>query len=448
MTDIETTPKRPEIRTPLPGPNVKALIARDQQVISPSYTRGYPLAIERGEGAMVQDPDGNWFLDFCSGIAVCSTGHCHPDVVKAVQEQATRFLHMSGTDFYYQNMAELAERLDQLSAGDTPKKVFFGNSGAEAIEGALKLARFYTGRPYILSFYRSFHGRTYGAMSVTASKAVQRTHFSPLMGNVIHAHYPYAYRPFFGGTTPEDEAEACLDFIRNYLFKMVADPSEVAAILVEPLQGEGGYVVPPKNWLPGLRELCDKHGILMIADEVQSGVGRTGKMWACNYDEVEPDIMTSAKGLASGLPLGAIIAKSHVMTWKPGAHATTFGGNPVSCAAALATLDLVENGLMQNAAQQGQLLMARLSELLKTTDCLGDVRGRGLMVGLEIIDSKATKGKNAALRDKLVDACFEKGLLLLGCGENTIRFCPPLVIDAEDVETAVTIFESVLKESL
>lgn len=447
MPETKTVPQRPEIVTPLPGPKTRALIERDNQYISPSYTRGYPFAIQRGEGAMVQDLDGNWFLDFCSGIAVCSTGHSHPQVVEAVQEQAARFLHMSGTDFYYENMVNLAERLDKLSPGPTPKKVFFCNSGAEAIEGAIKLARFYTGRSTIISFYRSFHGRTFGAMSVTASKAVQRSSFSPLVGNTQHAHYPFPYRPFFNQSTPEAEAEACLAFIKDYIFKMTVAPNEVAAILVEPIQGEGGYVVPPKNWLPGLRALCDTHGILLIADEVQSGVGRTGKMWACEYDGVEPDIITSAKGLASGLPLGAFIAKGNIMTWKPGAHATTFGGNPVACAAALVTLELVENGLMQNSAQQGQLLMARLSELVKKSDRLGEVRGRGLMVGLEIIKSKATKEKDAELRNLLVDKCFEKGLLLLGCGENTIRFCPPLVVDTDAIETAVSIFESVLIEN-
>lgn len=448
MTETRAIPKKPEIVTELPGPKVRALIQEDHRYISPSYTRGYPFAIARGEGAMVQDPDGNWFLDFNAGIAVCSTGHCHPQVVKAIQEQAARFLHMSGTDFYYENMVELARRLDESAPGETPKKVFFCNSGAEAIEGALKLARHHTGRPNIISFYRSFHGRTYGAMSVTASKAVQRGHFAPLLGNIFHAHYPYSYRPFFGNTNPEDEAEACLEFIKSHLFQMVTQPSEVAAILVEPIQGEGGYVVPPKNWLPGLRKLCDAHGIVLIVDEVQAGIGRTGKMWATEYDGIEPDIITSAKGLASGMPLGAIIAKSNVMTWKPGAHATTFGGNPVACAAALATLDAVENGLMQNAAQQGQLLMARLSELVKQYDQLGEVRGRGLMVGLEIVQSKSGKAKDGALRDLLVDKCFEKGLLILGCGENTIRFSPPLVIDADDVETAVSIFEAVLKENI
>lgn len=447
MPETRTVPKHPEIITALPGPKAKALIERDQRYISPSYTRGYPLTIKNGQGAMVEDLDGNWFLDFCSGIAVCSTGHSHPKVVEAIQHQAAKFLHMSGTDFYYENLADLAERLDQISPGGTPKKSFLCNSGTEAIEGALKLARYHTGRPTIISFYRSFHGRTFGSMAVTASKSVQKGHFSPLMANVHHAHYPYSYRPFFGKIAPEEEAQACIDFLKDYLFKMVAPPSEVAAILLEPIQGEGGYVVPPANWLPGVRELCDQYGIMLIVDEVQSGVGRTGKMWACEYDGIEPDILCSAKGLASGMPLGAFIAKEQVMSWRPGAHATTFGGNPVACAAALVTLDLVENGLMQNAAQQGQYLLKRLNELVQKSDRLGEVRGRGLMIGLEIIQSKATKAKDNVLRDLLVDKCFEKGLLILGCGENTIRFCPPLTIDAEDVDTAVRILEAALQEN-
>ncbi len=447
MPETQSIPKCPEIKTALPGPKTKALIEQDQRYISPSYTRGYPLAIARGHGAMVQDPDGNWFLDFCAGIAVCSTGHSHPKVVSAIQEQAANFLHMSGTDFYYHAMADLAERLNELSAGRTPKKIFFGNSGTEAIEGAIKLARYHTGRPGIISFFRSFHGRTFGAMSVSASKSIQKSHFSPLVPHVYHAHYPYSYRPFFGAQSPEEEAEACLDYIRNYLFKMIAQPSDIAAILVEPIQGEGGYVVPPKNWLPGLRALCDEYGILMIADEVQSGVGRTGKMWACEHDNVEPDIMTSAKGLASGLPLGAIIAKADVMNWKPGCHATTFGGNPVACAAALATLDLVENGLMQNAECQGTYLQSQLQALVNQSNILGQVRGRGLMVGLEVIQSKTGNQKAPELRDKIVDACFEKGLLVLGCGENTIRFSPPLTIDSEDVDTAVAILKQVIAEN-
>lgn len=444
MSGDPQPPKKPCIITPLPGPKASALIADDATLISPSYTRGYPFAIERGQGAMVQDVDGNWFLDFCAGIAVCNTGHSHPKVLQAIQAQAADFLHMSGTDFYYQGMVDLARVLDRVSPGETPKKVFFCNSGAEALEGSVKLARYHTQRPYVLSFYKSFHGRTYGAMSLSASKVVHRSHMSPFVGNVIHAHYPNAYRPFFGHQNPEAEAQACLDFIENVLFKTVLNPSELAAIVLEPIQGEGGYVVPPSNWLPGIRALCDKVGAMMVVDEVQSGIGRTGKMWAMDHSPVEPDIIASAKGLASGLPLGAIIAKADVMSWPPGAHATTFGGNPVACAAALATLDLVENGLMQSAHHVGEYLLAKLRDLQAKHPVIGDVRGQGLMVGMEMITDAQTKARNPGLRDYVVDAAFTHGLLILGCGENTIRFCPPLVVDTADVDTVIEILDLVL----
>lgn len=442
----DKAPRTPQIITPLPGPKAQAIIAKDEQYISPSYTRGYPLVMAKGEGAMVQDVDGNWFLDFCSGIAVCSTGHSNEAVRAAIHAQVDRFLHMSGTDFYYEVMADLAQKLDETSPGTTPKKVFLCNSGAEAIEGALKLARFATGRPSIISFYRSFHGRTFGAMSVSTSKVTHRTSFSPLLGQVYHAHYPYPYRPFFGNTDPEAEAEACLDFIRKYLFKMVVNPSDTAAILVESIQGEGGYVVPPRNWLPGLRALCDEHGILLICDEVQSGVGRTGKMWACEHDGIEPDIIASAKGIASGLPLGAIIAKGHLMTWPPGAHATTFGGNPVACAAALATIDQIEQCLMLNASEMGARFLEKLHALVEEFDCLGEARGRGLMLGLEVVKSKACRTPDYDKRNWIVDTAFEHGLMILGCGENTIRFCPPLMIDAHDIDTAIDILRTVLQK--
>jgi 4-aminobutyrate aminotransferase len=434
-------PREPHIVTALPGPRTIALIEKDQAFISPSYTRGYPFAMARGVEAMVQDVDGNWFLDFCAGIAVNSTGHCHPKVVEAITEQAQQFLHMSGTDFYYDNMATLAEKLSQRTGG-TPRRVFFANSGTEANEGAMKLARYYTKRPGIISFYRSFHGRTLGSMSVSASKAVQRSHFAPLQAHSFHAHFPDAYRPFFGNATPEAEAQACLDFIEQYLFKMLVSPHDVAAILVEPIQGEGGYIVPPSNWLPGLRKLCDAHGILLIIDEVQAGMGRTGKLWAHQHDGIEADIITSAKGLASGLPLGAIIAKKEIMTWPPGTHATTFGGNPVACAAALATLDLITESLAENAAQQGEALLSALR--LIDSPYLGDVRGRGLMVGLEIVEDRLSKTKAPQRRDALVEACYAKGLLVLGCGESSIRLCPPLVITSYNVETAVSIIQEAL----
>lgn len=437
----------PEIVTDLPGPKTKKLIAKDERYISPSYTRGYPLAIASGDGAMVTDCDGNRFLDYCAGIAVCSTGHSHPEVVRAVQEQAEKFLHMSGTDFYYEVMADLAEKLAHSVPGSNDRKVFFGNSGAEAIEGALKLARNATGRTSIIAFYRGFHGRTYGAMSLTASKSIQKSRFAPLVPGIHHAHYPYFYRDLFKSESPEACAEACLDYIRDYLFKMVVPPGEVAAIVVEPIQGEGGYVVPPDSFLLGLQAMAREHGILIIADEVQSGIGRTGKMWASEHvNGFDPDIVTSAKGLASGLPLGAIIARSDVMAWKPGTHATTFGGNPVSCAAALKTLELVEGGLMQNAAEQGTYMKERLEALRDKYECIGDVRGRGLMLGVELVKDKRGKEKNAGLRDRIVDACFYEGLLILGCGENSLRFSPPLVICREQTDRALEILEAVLRK--
>ena len=439
-------PELPQIVTALPGPKTKALIADDERYISSSYTRGYPLAIEEAAGLMVKDPDGNWFLDFCAGIAVNSSRHCHPKVVQAITKQASQFLHMSGTDFYYQVMVDLAKKLDETSGIGEPCSVFFANSGTEANEGAIKLARYHTQRQGIISFFSSFHGRTFGSMSVTASKSIQKHHFGPLLAGVYHGHYPNAYRKFFKfHGTPEDEAQACLDYIENYIFKMLVKPDDVAAIMLEAIQGEGGYNVPPKNWLPGIRELCDKYGMLMICDEVQAGMGRTGKIWAFEHDGVAPDIVTSAKGIASGLPLGAIIAKKRVMNWTPGTHATTFGGNPVACAAALATFNVIEEeGLLANATTQGERLMQGLQALVDEFDCLGQVRGRGLMVGLEVITDKKSKGKNAPLRDAIVDKCYEHGLLILGCGENTIRFSPPLVLTAQHVDCALGILKTVI----
>lgn len=443
----------PEIKTELPGPKTQAIIEKDVKYISPSYTRGYPLCIEKGEGAMVTDPDGNRFLDFCAGIAVCSTGHSHPEVVKAIQDQAAQFLHMSGTDFYYSVMSDLAERMAATATGGPDKRIFFGNSGAEAVEGAIKLARYHTGRTKLISFMGAFHGRTYGAMSLCASKSLQKSRFAPLLPDVYHTHYPNPYRSPFHSPQSWDDPEACgdaaLEYLQDYIFKMVAMPDEVAAIIVEPIQGEGGYIVPPKNFLVGLQELAHKHGILIIADEVQSGVGRTGKMWASDHTPgFHPDIMTSAKGLASGLPLGAVIAKRDVMNWPPGVHASTFGGNPVSCAAALKTLDLVENGLMQNAQVQGDYIKSRLNGLIDKFDVIGQVRGEGLMLGIELVKSKSTREKYADLRNRVVDGCFYEGLLILGCGENSIRFSPPLVINREQADISVEIFERVLRKEL
>ena len=445
MASVWEGAMQPQIRTELPGPKTKALIEKDHKYLSPSYTRGYPLSIQAGYGAMVVDMDDNVFLDYCAGIAVCSTGHSHPEIVKTIREQSEKFLHMSGTDFYYSVMADLAEKLATTTPGSPDKKVFFGNSGTEANEAALKLARYHTGRTSFISFFRSFHGRTFGSMSVTASKSVQKSRFAPLVPGVYNAHYPYFYRDIFKSATPEACAEACLNYIEDYIFKMLVPAEEVAAFIVEPIQGEGGYVVPPASFMLGLQKLARKYGILIIADEVQAGMGRTGQMWASQlYPGFEPDIITSAKGLASGMPLGACIAKSSVMNWEPGTHATTFGGNPVSCAAALKTFELLENGLLENTRLQGAYLKAKLQELMARHDVIGDVRGEGLMLGVEIVESKASKTKAPDLRNRIVDECYYEGLLILGCGENSIRFSPPLVINQEQTDSVVGILEKVL----
>ena len=438
----------PSLKTDLPGPKTAALIARDERVLSPSYPRGYPLSIRQGKGAVVEDLDGNRFLDYCAGIATCSTGHCHPEVVAAITEQAGLFLHMSGTDFYYDVMAQVAEQLAASAPGASDKKVFLSNSGTEAIEAGMKLARSATKRKHFISFYRGFHGRTFGSMSLSASKIIHKSQFMPLVPGVHHAHYPYFYRDIFKSETPEACADACIEYINEYLFKLVVPPDEVAAFVVEPIQGEGGYVVPPANFLPALQKLAREHGILIMADEVQSGAGRTGNMWASQlFPGFEPDIIASAKGIASGLPLGATIARADLMDWHPGAHATTFGGNPVSCAAALKTFDLLNRGLMANAKTQGDWLKTQLVERMQHYDFIGDVRGEGLMLGIEIVESKAGKQKAYALRDAIVDACYYEGLLILGCGSNSIRFSPPLMINQAQSEKALEILDKVLKKA-
>lgn len=424
----------PHIRTELPGPKAKALIELDERFTSPSYTRMYPLAVARGEGAVIEDLDGNSFLDFTAGIAVCATGHCHPQVVQAIQSQAAQLLHMSGTDFYYGPQAELAQKLAQVAPGQTPKRIFFTNSGAEAIEAAVKLARFHTRRHQMLAFFGSFHGRTLGALSLTASKTTQRRGFSPLLPHVTHVDFPVA--------SMEGASDATFAQI-DKLFARTVSPDEVAAIVVEPIQGEGGYLVPPDDFLPRLAALVKKHGILLIADEVQSGMGRTGKMFACDHSGVEPDIVCVAKGIASGMPLGAIIAKSDVMNWPPGSHASTFGGNPVACVAALETIKLLEAELMANATRVGTHLQTRLRELQARHALVSDVRGLGLMVGMELRRDGAAAVKEAG---EVIQRSFRRGLLLLPCGKSTIRFCPPLVIDEEDVDIAVGIIDEVLAE--
>ncbi len=420
----------PLVHGPLPGPKAAALIARDDAVISPSYTRAYPLVAARGEGAIVEDVDGNRFLDFNAGIAVCATGHCHPRVVEAIQKQAARLIHMSGTDFYYAPMVELAEKLAARAPGGVPRRVVFGNSGAEAIEAAIKLARYHTRREKLIAFYGCFHGRTLGALSLTASKAVQRRGFGPLLPGVFHVPYPDPYRQGV-----EASASAPLAALEK-LFKTAAPPEEVAAIVVEPVQGEGGYVVPPRSFFDGLQALAQRHGILIIADEVQCGMGRTGRMFACEHFGLAPDILAAAKGIASGMPLGATIARAEVMDWKPGSHASTFGGNPVSCAAALATLELLENGLIENAARVGAHILRRLKDWPARFGVVGDVRGLGLMIGIEL--------KVPGLRDRIVAAAFERGVLVLGAGENAIRLSPPLIITQEQADYAVDVLAECL----
>ncbi len=420
-------------------------IARDAAAISPSYTRSYPFVMAKGQGSEVWDVDGRRYIDFGTGIAVTNTGHSHPHVVEAIKKQVDLFLHMSGTDFYYAQQIELAERLNKLAPISGPTKVFFGNSGAEAVEAALKLARWYTKRPRFIAFYRAFHGRTFGALSLTASKAIQRQGFAPLVPGVSHAFYPNPYRNPFPG---EDPGLAALDYIENHLFKTTTPPEEVAAIIVEPIQGEGGYIVPPDNFLPGLRELADKYGILLIFDEVQTGFGRTGKMFAAEHWGVEPDIICMAKGIASGMPLGAIVAKSEIMSWPPGAHASTFGGNPVSCAAALATLDLLEGGLVEMSARSGAYLKSRLREIAERYPVMGDVRGKGLMVGVEFVKDQESKEPWPELRDAIVQKAFEQGLLILGCGYNSLRFIPALNIPEDLLDEGINMYEAALDAAL
>lgn len=430
----------PDIKTALPGPIAQECLERDEKYVSPSYTRSYPLVVERGSGAVIQDVDGNLFLDFTAGIAVTATGHCHPRVVAAIQDQAAKLIHMSGTDFYYKPQIDLAERLAQVAPGKSAKRVFFTNSGAEALEAALKLARWHTGRTRVIAFLGAFHGRTYGAMSLSGSKLVHRRGFAPLVPDIHHVAYPRGPEarrdPHFG--------RRCVKEIEETILKRVAPPEEVAAIFIEPIQGEGGYNVPPDDFLPALRELCDRHGMVLVADEVQSGMGRTGKFFACEHWNVEPDILCTAKGIASGMPLGAIVARADIMDWPPGSHASTFGGNPVSCRAALATIDLLEEEYMANAVARGDQLHNGLLELKKRHAIVGDVRGLGLMRAMDIVLPASNDLPDQPKRDQIVNAAFDKGLLLLGCGESAIRFCPPLCVSSQQVDTLLTILDALL----
>jgi len=389
--------------------------------------------------------DGNLFLDFAAGIAVVSTGHCHPQVVEAIQRQAAELIHISGTDFYLPNMVDLAERLAAVAPGKEAKKVYFGNSGTEAIEAAIKLARYHTRRDKIIAFHGCFHGRTLGSLSLTASKAVQRKGFGALLAGVFHIPYPNSYRCPYGNPSPCTCVESAT-FLEREIFKRMVDPDEVAAIFIEPIQGEGGYVPAPKEFLVELQRICRKHGILLVCDEVQSGMGRTGKWWACDHAGIEPDILCVAKGIASGMPLSATIARASLMDWKPGAHASTFGGNPVSVAAALVTMDLLEAQYIENARRVGGFLMGRMADWPARHRIVGDVRGKGLMIGVEIVRDQKTKERAGDLREAIVDLAFEKGLLLLGAGENTIRIAPPLIVDEEQAAYAAQTLEACISE--
>lgn len=423
--------KLPDLKMPLPGPKAAAIIQRDWEVLSPSYTRSYPFVMKSGAGAVVEDVDGNRFLDFNAGIAVAATGHSHPRVVEAIRKQSAEFLHMSGTDFYYESMVQLAEKLAAITPGSWPKRVSFSNSGAEAIEAGIKLARYHTGRDKFVAFFGGFHGRTMGALSLTASKAVQRKGFGPMLP-VYHVPYPNRYR---------DTAE-CIKAI-DELFDTILPPEEVAGIVVEPVQGEGGYLVPPKEFHQELRRIADRHRILLIHDEVQSGMGRTGHMFASEHFGVVPDIIAIAKGIASGMPLAATVARAEIMNWPPGAHASTFGGNPVSIAAALATIELLEECLIANAAEMGTYIMNRIRAWPERFSCVGDVRGLGLMIGVEIVRNQE---RAPDLRDRLVTLAFERGLLILGCGRNSIRLCPPLVIERDQADFALDALEQCLDQ--
>jgi len=442
-TESRIDTKLPRLVTELPGPEARRVLKLDERYISPSYTRDYPLVARTGRGAMIQDVDGNIFLDFAAGIAVCSTGHCHPQVVEAIQKQAAELVHMSGTDFYYMHMVELAERLSAVLPGDEPKRFYYGNSGTEAVEAALKLAKYHTKRDKVIAFYGAFHGRTMGSLSLTASKAVQRKGFGPMVPGVHHLPYAYCYRCAYG-QTPDKCSVECGTVLEREVFKKLVDPQEVAAIVVEPVQGEGGYVPADPRFLAELRRVCTKYGIMLVSDEVQSGMGRTGKWWGGDHAGLKPDILCVAKGIASGMPLGITVARASVMDWPPGAHASTFGGNPVCIAAAIATFDLIKGQYLENARRMGEAILRRTADWPKRHRIVGDVRGHGLMIGIELVKDQTTKEKAKDYRDRVVNEAFAKGLLILGAGENTLRIAPPLVVDAEQVEFALDTIEAIL----
>ena len=427
----------------LPGPAARQYLARDKAVISPSYPRAYPFVMDHGEGSLVWDVDGNRFIDFHAGIAVCATGHAHPDVIHAIQRQVERFLHIS-PDFYHPAMIELAERLTQITPGEFEKQVFFTNSGTEAVEGALKLARYHTGRSHVLAFVGSFHGRTMGSLSLTGSKPIYRRRFGPFLPGITHVPYGYCYRCPINLTYPQCDI-ACVDYIEDVVFDRTVSPDEVAAIFVEPIQGEGGYIVPPPGWHQRLRALCDRHNILFVADEVQSGMGRTGKWFAIEHWGVAPDIVCIGKGIASGMPMGAIVARKELMTWESGSHGNTFGGNPVAAVAALETIRLIEEDYMAHAARMGEHILSRLREMQRRHRSIGDVRGLGLMIGVEFVDRDGRP--NPSLRDDILMRAFRQGLLLLGAGLSAIRISPALNIPQEVADEGLDIFEACIAQA-
>ncbi|MDT7541942.1 MAG: 4-aminobutyrate aminotransferase [Acidobacteriota bacterium] len=440
-------PKRPEIRTALPGPKGQQIVAADAQWVTPSYPRpNFKLVAERGEGVWVTDVDGNVFLDCNAGVAVCSTGHCHPEVVRAIQDQAAKLIHMCGTDYYYEQMPALARKLDEIVPVPSPTRTHFANSGTEAVETALKLAMHATGREKFIAFFNSFHGRTLGSLSLTSSRVAQRTGFKRQALDVVHVPFPNVFRhPFTGERTDAATVSRdCLAWIEERLFKTTTPPEEVAGIVVECVQGEGGYVPAPKEFLQGLRRICDEHGIMLIVDEVQSGMGRTGRMFASEHYDLKPDIVTIAKGIGSGLPIGACVARADLMDWKPGAHASTFGGNPVCIAAALKTIELLQNGLVKNSAEVGDYLKAGLEKLKAKHASIGDVRGFGMMLGVEFVTDRETLKADAEMRDRVEIECFNRGLIILGAGANTIRWSPPLILTGENVDVALEIFDEAI----
>lgn len=444
MTSVAKEFRAPLIKTELPGPKAKEIVEKDARYISPSYTRTYPLVIKRGRGAVIEDVDGNMFLDFNAGVAVLATGHAHPEIVKVMADQAADFVHISSTDYYFDSITELGKKLEETTPGDYPKRVHFGNSGAEAVETALKLAAYSRRRHKYIAFFNSFHGRTLGALSVTASRSTQRQGFGRQALDVTHIPYANCKRCPYGKDV-ENCAVECAKVIEDRLFKTTVPPDEVAAIIVEPVQGEGGYVVPPAKFLHELRAICDRHGILLIADEVQAGMGRTGKMYACEHSGIVPDIICLAKGIASGLPLSATVASEKVMNWHPGAHASTFGGNPVAIAASLKTFEMLEDKLIENSRKMGERLLEGLQPIAaKYSSVIFDVRGLGLMVGVEFVTDRVSNKPDAKLRDRIEVEAFHRGLILQGAGENTIRFSPPLIVDEQDIDTALSIFDQAI----